>query len=294
VKGIGLYPRVRIDTAGTAVVSQGGAVGDGPRPARLDRDHSGYVAAASKVPEGDMDERTLSRPGMADPAEDPSSDALRGRVTIAVRPIGAPTPIGLFGLAAAAFVLSGLQLGWVDVADGPTVALVLMAFAFGSQGLAAVFALLGRDGTVGTAMSVLALTWLLIGLTMRTSPPGATSRALGLFLLIAGVTMILTGLTATLSKLVPAVVFLVAAVRFLVMAGYELSGDSGWARTAGWMGLVLCLLALYAAWAAGLEDAAGRTVLPFGRRGKGELAVHGSLPQQLGEIATEPGVRTEL
>jgi len=241
-----------------------------------------------------MDEGVLHRPGMGTPAEDSSWEALRERVTVAVRPIGAPTPIGLFGLAGAAFVLSGLQLGWVGVAEGRTVALVLIAFAFGAQALAAVFAFLGRDGTVATAMSVLALTWLVIGLTMRSSPPGSTSQALGLFLLVSGAIMTLTGLTATLSKLVPAAVFLVAAVRFFVMAGHELSGGTGWERAAGWIGLVLTLLALYAAWAAELEDAAGHTVLPFGRRGKGKLALHGSLLEQVKEIPTEPGVRAKL
>jgi hypothetical protein len=36
---------------------------------------------------------------------------------------------GPFGLAAATFTLSGLQLGWVAPADGKHVAIVLMAFA---------------------------------------------------------------------------------------------------------------------------------------------------------------------
>lgn len=241
-----------------------------------------------------MNDRILSRPGTGSSAEQASWDALRERVTIAVRPIGTPTPIGLFGLAVAAFVLSGLQLGWVDVAEGRTVALVLIAFAFGAQALAAVFAFLGRDGTVATAMSVLALTWLVIGLAMRDSPPGSTSKALGLFLLVAGVIMIFTGTAAALSKLVLAAVFVLAAIRFLVMGGYELTGGTGWERTAGWLGLLLCVLALYAALAAELEDAAGHPVLPFGRRNKGKLAVHGSLLEQVQGVATEPGVRTKL
>jgi len=65
-----------------------------------------------------MSERTLDRPGMDTPAEAAAWDALQQRATISLRPIGAPTPIGLFGLAAATFVLSGLQLGWVDQNQG--------------------------------------------------------------------------------------------------------------------------------------------------------------------------------
>jgi hypothetical protein len=35
-------------------------------------------------------------------------------------------------------------------------------------------------------------------------------------------------------------------------------------------------------------------VLPFGRRGKGKVAVQGSLLEQVREIPTEPGVRAKL
>lgn len=241
-----------------------------------------------------MTERTVERPGLSTPGEDASWDALRERVTISLRPIGAPTPIGLFGLAAATFVLSGLQLGWVDQAEGKNVALVLMGFAFVAQIVAAIFSFLGRDGTVATAMSVLALTWLVVGLVLFRSPPGSTSDALGLFLIFSGTAMTMTGLTASTTKLVPAAVFLLAALRFLTTAGYELSGGSGWKTTAGVLGLALFVLALYAAWAAELEDALGRTVLPFGRRGQGKVAIHGSLLEQVKEVPTEPGVRTKL
>jgi succinate-acetate transporter protein len=234
------------------------------------------------------------RTGLGAPAEDSAWEAARQRTTVSLRPIGAPMPIGLFGLAAATFVLSGLQLGWVDQDQSQKVALVLIGFAFVAQLLAAVFSFLGRDGTVATAMSVLALTWLVVGLVLDTSPPGATSAVLGLFLLVTGIAMTMTGLAAATSKLVPAAVFLLAALRFFTMAGYELSGDKAWQTTAGMLGLVLFAVALYAALAAELEDALGRTVFPFGRRGKGKVAVHGSLLEQVKEVPTEPGVRTKL
>ena len=241
-----------------------------------------------------MSERMVDRPGLSTPGEDSAWDALRQRVVISLRPIGAPTPIGLFGLAAATFVLSGLQLGWVEPGEGKKVALVLIGFAFLAQLLAAIFSFLGRDGTVATAMSVLALTWLVVGLVLYTSAPGSTSDVLGLFLIFSGIAMAMTGISASVSKLVPAAVFLLASLRFFVTAGYELSGSTGWERTAGVLGLVLFALALYAAWAAELEDALGRTVLPFGRRGKGKVAVHGSLLEQVKEVPREPGVRTKL
>jgi len=37
-----------------------------------------------------------------------------------------------------------------------------------------------------------------------------------------------------------------------------------------------------------------KPVLPIGRRGSGAVAVHGSLIEQVGGVAIEPGVRTQL
>jgi uncharacterized protein len=144
------------------------------------------------------------------------------------------------------------------------------------------------------AWGVLALTWLVTGLVLRGSPPGATSDALGLLLPFSGTTMLLISITASTSKLVVAGVFGLAAVRFLVAGGYELSGNTGWERASGVLGVVLVVVALYAAFDAGLEDALGRTVLPLGRRGKGTVAMHGSLLEQVKTITAEPGVRSKL
>src|SRR5690242_5722443 len=242
----------------------------------------------------ELDGRLIDRPGMSTPGEDAAWRSLRERVVISLRPVGAPTSIGFFGLAAASLPFSGLQLGWVRPEQGHQVALVMIGFAFLAQALAAVFSLLARDGTAATAMATLALTWLVVGWVMVTTPPGTTSGALGLLLIFSGCAMTLIAVTAALSKLVPAVVFLVAALRFFTTAGYHLSGATGWVRTGGVSGLILFLLAMYAAWATNLEDAVGRTVLPLGRRGKGKTAVTGSLLEQTKEVVTEPGVREQL
>jgi succinate-acetate transporter protein len=242
----------------------------------------------------DIDGRLVDRPGLSTPGEDAAWRSLRERLVITLRPVGAPTSIGFFGLAAASLPFSGLQLGWVRPEQGHQVALIMIGFAFLAQALAAVFGLLARDGTAATAMATLALTWLVVGWVMGTAPPGTTSRALGLLLIFSGSAMTLIAVTAALSKLVPAVVFVVAALRFFSTAGYHMTGAQGWQRTAGVIGLILFALAMYAAWAANLEDAIGRTVLPLGRRGKGKTAVTGSLLEQTKEVVTEPGVREQL
>ena len=84
-----------------------------------------------------------------------------------------------------------------------------------------------------------------------------------------------------LAKLVPAAVMGLAGVRFVVTGIYELQASPTWKSAAGWVGLALAVLALYAALALELEASHGRTILPLGRRGPVDVAV-------------EPGVRPQL
>jgi len=240
------------------------------------------------------EEMVVTRPGLETPAEAGPEEFSQECVRIVVRPVGAPLPIGLYSLAAASLVLAGLQLGWIAPTEGKNVALALLGFAFLGQALASILSFLSRDGTVATAMAILALTWSVTGLILFRSPPGRTSHALGLFLVFTATAMLLTSATASISKLVAAGVFLLAAIRFLVTAVYQLTGHQAWERTGGVLGLALFLLALYAAFASELEDALGRTVLPLGRRGKGKTAMDGSMPEQFKDLSTQPGVRTKL
>jgi succinate-acetate transporter protein len=143
-------------------------------------------------------------------------------------------------------------------------------------------------------MSILALSWLAIGLVTATTPPGSRSQALGLLLLLSSVAIALTALTATTTKLVMAMVLGTASIRFLLTAFFQLTGGEEWKTASGILGLALAVLAVYAAWASELEDATGRTILPTGRRGKGLIALHGSLYEQVRDVSAEPGVRTRL
>jgi uncharacterized protein len=208
---------------------------------------------------------------------------------IVVRPIANPLPLGFLALAAGTLLVSGLQLGWLDPRQGEDVGLILLAFVFPLQLLASVFGYLGRDIVAGTGMGLLAGTWLSIALVTLTAPrPGATSDALGLFLLLAGAAMLVPFAAATLGKLVAAAVLGTTAVRFALTGLYQLTADSGLEQAAGLVGLLLLGVALYAAFALALEDARGTTVLPVGRRGAG------TLDDGLAQIEREAGVRRQL
>ena len=118
--------------------------------------------------------------------------------------------------------------------------------------------------------------------------------ALGLFLILSAVAVALTGITAGLTNYAMAIVLLTASLRFLLTGLFQLSGADVWKTASGVLGLLLTLLAVYAAWAAELEDATGNTVLPTGRHGKGLVVLHGSLFEQVKDVSGEAGVRARL
>jgi uncharacterized protein len=213
---------------------------------------------------------------------------------IVLRPIGNPLPLGFLALAAGTLLVSGLQLEWLDPTDGRQVALILIAFVFPLQLIASVFGFLARDVVAGTGMGVLCGTWLSIGLVKLTSEPGATSDALGLFLLVAAAAMLVPAAASTAGKLVPAAVLTTTALRFAATGLFELTGADMWKAVAGLVGVLLCAVALYAALAMALEDVRRRTVLPLGRRGPGEEALGGGLDEQLRRVEGEAGVREQL
>lgn len=191
-------------------------------------------------------------------------------------------------------MLASLQVGWIAPAEGRLVAVALLGFAAAAQLVASIFGFLGRDAGVGTAMGQLALIWLVTSISMLSQPPGATSDALGMFLVFAGVSLLVTAGVTSLSKLIPAAIFALAAIRFLTTATYELGAGKRWEDLSGILGLALAALAIYAALASQLEDALGKPVLPLGRRGRAKVALEGSLLEQVKHTPNEAGVRTML
>jgi succinate-acetate transporter protein len=230
--------------------------------------------------------------GAAGPGE--LSGGVEGAARIVLRPIGNPLPLGFLALAGGTLVLSGLQLGWFQEEEGREVALVIIAFVVPLQLVASVFGYLGRDVVAGTAMGVLAGTWLSIGLITLTGKPGTTSDPLGVLLLLASVAMTIPATAAASGKVVPAVVLATTALRFAATGLFQITAAGTWEDVAGIVGLVLCGLAVYAAAAMAIEDAGGQTVLPLGRRGAGATSVGGPFGDQLRGIEREAGVRGQL
>jgi uncharacterized protein len=212
---------------------------------------------------------------------------------IVLRPIGTPLPLGFLGLLVATAGFSAVQLQWVPATQGSAVALGVLAFTVPAQLLSAVYGYLARDPVAGTGMAVLAGTWGAIGLVTLTSPPGSASPGLGVLLLAAAAAMLVPAAAAT-TKLAAAAVMLLACLRFAVTGVAQLTGSPTWLTAAGITGLVLAVVALYAAFAFELEDVRHRTVLPVGRRAAGSDVMTGGPADELQEVVHEAGVREQL
>lgn len=221
------------------------------------------------------------------------TDPVGAATRIALRPLATPLPLGFLALMVATSGFSALQLGWIPPSQGHVVALAALVVAAPLQLVASVFGYLARDPVAGTGTALLAGTWALLGLSTELSPPGTTSPALGVLLIAAGVAILVPGV-AGFAKPVAALVMAVAAVRFAVTGWYELSGSAAGKSAAGWVGIALGAVALYAALAFELEGAVRRTVLPVGRSGLAREAVGGRGAIDTEELAREPGVRPRL
>ncbi|WP_348637975.1 hypothetical protein [Blastococcus capsensis] len=202
--------------------------------------------------------------------------------------------MGFLGLVLATTVFSAVQLGWIPPDQGRVAAITAIAATVPLQLIASVIGFLTRDPIAATGMGVLAGAWAVTGLATLTTRPGATSAGLGVLLVTAGIALLIPVGVALSSKVVAAAVMASTAGRFVSTGIYEMSGSPAWKVTAGWVGLLAAVIALYAAAAFELEGTRERTVLPVGRRGKGRAAMAGKGPLEPAELVEEAGVRPQL
>src|SRR4051794_31830928 len=185
------------------------------------------------------------------------NDSTMSHTRIVLRPVGSPLPLGLLALMCAGVLLSLQQVGALGVEQGRTIAFVLIAFVVPLQFIASIFGFLARDSVAGTAFGILSGAWLATALVTLSSPPGATSPALGAFFLCLAAALLVIIAGASFGKAGPAVVIVVAAVRFLVTGLYEVTADTGLQHAAAIVGFALGVTALYAALATEVEDVRG-------------------------------------
>jgi succinate-acetate transporter protein len=211
-----------------------------------------------------------------------------------LRPIANPMGLGFLGLAGATMTVSALELGWIAASERGRVGLIMLIVAPIPQLIASVFGFLARDDIAASGFGWLTVIWLAYGIIEATTPPGSTSGALGVFLVVGAAGLMLNALGSGPRKGLPFYVLIVAALRVLLTAAFELSDAAGVKDAAAWVGVVLTPLALYASIALSLEDLRRRPVLPTLRRGSVRSMFDEELPEQVSEVAQEAGVRRQL
>ncbi len=210
-------------------------------------------------------------------------ERIEGKTRIFLRPLASPVPLAFFAFGVGSFLQSGLQLGWVPQGESRNLALILGAFVFPAELLAAFFAFYARETLGATVLGLFSFAWLGNSLVTYTSAPDPTSGTLGLFDLSLAVILVGIGAMAVLGKPLLGVVIALASVRFGLNGLYELIGSAGVQTASGYVGLAF-----------GIEDVQHRAVLPLGRRGEAARAFEGDIGEQIGPVETEAGVRKQL
>jgi succinate-acetate transporter protein len=222
------------------------------------------------------------------------SDNGRVSTTIVLRPLGSGLPLGFFSFAIGMLVLCGVGVGWIGPLDQHAAALVLVTFVAPLEFLAAVIAFLARDSIGATTLGVFAGSWFSSGWLLWTGDPSVLSHAFGFFLAGFGVVILCIAVLSWTGKPFFGVLLSISALRMAVAAAYEFGAGHAWLTAAGWIALVLFVVAVYGGLALGFEDIERREVLPIFRRATAANAIEGSLQEQLERIESEPGVRQQL
>ncbi|MER6363786.1 GPR1/FUN34/YaaH family transporter [Kitasatospora sp. NPDC001527] len=235
-----------------------------------------------------------------DAAADDGVDAVAGRrfepdlrsiTRINLRPMASPMPLGFFTVAIASVMTGCLQLGVLGPEARGAVALCVLP-AFALQFLVSVLCFGARDVIAATLMGVFAGSWLAYALVMVSGVPDGL-RALGVFnLAFLGFGALMAAVTRPKRALW--FVLVVSLPRWAATALSGLTGAEWLTRTSGALGLVVALVATYAAFALLLEDMRSEEVLPIGRSGPARAAVDGDLSVQLRNLERQAGVRRTL
>jgi succinate-acetate transporter protein len=216
-----------------------------------------------------------------------------------LQPIAAPSILGLFGFAAATFMVAANLAGWYGSA---TSGQYLFPFAgvFGgvAQFAAGMWAFKARDGLATAIHSMWGSFWIAYGILqllgavgVLTIPAAGAFPELGYWFLalavITGFGMIAAlgenlGITAVLATL---------GVGSALLAIHYLVGGLGWERAGGWVLLASAFIACYTAGSMMIAATWGRTLLPLGEYRKA-ANVPGRRPiDALQYEVGEPGVK---
>lgn len=224
----------------------------------------------------------------------------RDHARVFLQPIAAPSILGLYGFAAATFIVTAYLVGWYGK---PTSPLLIFPFATAAggiaQGAAALWAFKARDGLATAIHGIWAAFWLafgflnfMIALKLIPAPaPHAAVPELGYwFFALAAITLVGAFASLAESLAISSVLFPLAAGVALLGVFYTVGG-AGWEKVAGYVTMASAFTAFYAASAMMLASVFGRVIFPLGKYRR-EANAPGAKPMypiqfELGE----PGVK---
>ncbi|WP_213454833.1 acetate uptake transporter family protein [Rhizomonospora bruguierae] len=220
----------------------------------------------------------------------------RDHTHISLQPVAAPSVLGLYGFAAATFIVGANLAGWYGNTGTPVFLFPFAAMTGGlAQLLAGMWAYRARD-TLATAMhGIWGAFWLAYGLlfllvAVHVLTPPTPFVPLGYwFIALAAITW--AGAFAAMSQNAGLAALLAALAlgSSLAAAGF-ISGSTTWVRLAGWAFVISAALGWYVATALLLEATYKRVILPLGRVGGANTP--GESPRQVIQYrAGEPGVK---
>ena len=224
--------------------------------------------------------------------------AWEDRTRVFLTPLAPPSILGLFGFAAATFIVAAHLAGWYGSTDTPLYLAPFCAMFGGvAQFAAGLFAYRARDGLATAMHGMWGSFWMaygllhLLGAIGLLTLPTASFPELGYwFLALAVITGL--GMVAALGEnLAFTTVLGLLGVGSAFAAVHFLTGGGTWETAAGWVLLASAVVAAYTAGAMMIAGAWGRTVLPLGHYRKA-ATIPGRRPiDALQYELGEPGVR---
>jgi uncharacterized protein len=198
----------------------------------------------------------------------------RDHTRVFLQPIAAPSILGLYGFAAATFMVTAYQVGWYGKATSPLLIFPFATAAGGiAQGAAALFAYKARDGLATAIHGIWAAFWLGYGFLnfmvadklVPAAAPHAAVPELGYwFFALAAITFV--GLIASLAESLALTAVLLPLTAGVALLGvFYTVGGSGWEKVGGYVTMASAFTAFYAASAMMLASVFGRTILPLGK-----------------------------
>lgn len=213
---------------------------------------------------------------MPSPMSTPSPPEARAEVVL--QPIAAPSILGLYGFAAATFMVAAHIAHWYG-SSNTELYLAPFAAVFGglAQFLAGMWAFKARDALATAMHGMWGSFWIAYGILNVLFASGNLARPQGAFpalgywfIGLAAITWVGTAAATTENKLLTAVLAFLALGSTLFAIG-QIAGNDRINVLAGWSFIISAVLAWYTASAIMLESAFGRTVWPVG---KTERALH--------------------